>query len=55
MDVEIDRINKPYLPIPAGNLTRRAAKVTVTLCLLVGTALGFAPCTLGSTALAVGE
>lgn len=53
-DVEIDKVNKPYLPIPAGNLTPRAAKATVSLCLLAGVALGLAPCSLGSPGLAVG-
>lgn len=52
-DVEIDRVNKPYLPIPAGNLTPRGAKATVTLCLLAGVALGLTPCSLGSPGLAV--
>ncbi|CBJ48519.1 tocopherol phytyltransferase [Ectocarpus siliculosus] len=52
-DVEIDKINKPYLPIPAGNLTSRAAKLTVTLCLLAGAVLGLAPCSLGSPGLAL--
>ncbi|CAN0451263.1 unnamed protein product, partial [Scytosiphon promiscuus] len=53
-DVEIDKVNKPYLPIPAGNLSPRAAKATVTLCLLAGVALGLAPSALGSPGLAVG-
>eukprot|EP00752_Nemacystus_decipiens_P005060 g4594.t1 len=52
-DVEIDKINKPYLPIPAGNLTPRGAKTTVSLCLLAGVALGLAPCALGSPGLAL--
>ncbi|CAM9903428.1 unnamed protein product, partial [Ectocarpus sp. 4 AP-2014] len=52
-DVEIDKVNKPYLPIPAGNLTLRAAKLTVTLCLLAGAVLGLAPCSLGSPGLAL--
>ncbi|CAN0264190.1 unnamed protein product, partial [Hapterophycus canaliculatus] len=52
-DVEIDKVNKPYLPIPAGNLTPRAAKATVTLCLLAGTVLGLAPSRLGSPGLAL--
>ncbi|CAN0387979.1 unnamed protein product, partial [Ectocarpus sp. 13 AM-2016] len=50
-DVEIDKVNKPYLPIPAGNLTSRAAKLTVMLCLLGGAVLGLAPCSLGSPGL----
>merc|ERR1712079_547593 len=32
-DVEIDRQNKPYLPIPAGRLGMRAAAVTVSVAL----------------------
>ncbi|CAM9895240.1 unnamed protein product [Pylaiella littoralis] len=52
-DVEIDKVNKPYLPIPAGNLTPRRAKATVSLCLLAGVALGLAPCSLGSPGLAL--
>eukprot|EP00903_Cladosiphon_okamuranus_P014212 g13204.t1 len=52
-DVEIDKVNKPYLPIPAGNLTPRGAKTTVSLCLLAGTALGLWPCSLGSPGLAL--
>lgn len=39
-DVEVDRINKPWLPIPAGLLTKREARIIVLLCLLV--ALGSA-------------
>jgi len=40
-DVEIDRINKPFLPIPAGELSLRAAKAIVALCaaLSIGMAL----------------
>jgi len=32
-DVEIDRVNKPYLPIPAGRLTRREAWQVCVACL----------------------
>ena len=35
-DVEIDKINKPYLPIAAGLLSVRDAKLIVCLCLLIG-------------------
>jgi homogentisate phytyltransferase / homogentisate geranylgeranyltransferase len=31
-DVEVDRINKPWLPIPAGLLSRRAAIAIVVVC-----------------------
>ena len=34
-DVEVDRINKPWLPIPAGLLTKREAMIIVLLCLAV--------------------
>lgn len=46
-------MNKPYLPIPAGHLSPRAAKITVTACLLAGVMLGLAPCALGSPGLSV--
>jgi homogentisate phytyltransferase/homogentisate geranylgeranyltransferase len=38
-DVEIDRINKPYLPIPAGRLSRPTAKLIVGASLVLGFAL----------------
>lgn len=41
-DVEIDRRNKPYRPLPAGRLTRRAAKVQALTLLALGSALGAA-------------
>jgi homogentisate phytyltransferase / homogentisate geranylgeranyltransferase len=31
-DVEVDRINKPWLPIPAGDLSRRQAIAVVVVC-----------------------
>jgi homogentisate phytyltransferase / homogentisate geranylgeranyltransferase len=34
-DVEVDRINKPWLPIPAGRLTRPAALRIVQACLVI--------------------
>lgn len=44
-DVEIDRVNKPYLPLAAGHLTMPEAKWVVGLSLLAGLALGFLhPC-----------
>lgn len=39
-DVEIDRRNKPYRPLPAGRVTRRAAKGQALACLALGSALG---------------
>ena len=38
-DVEIDRINKPWLPIPAGQLSLRAAWRLVIVCGLLGAGL----------------
>ncbi|KAG5188763.1 tocopherol phytyltransferase, partial [Tribonema minus] len=40
-DVEIDRVNKPELPIAAGRLSMRAAIATVTACLVGGVGLGY--------------
>ena len=37
-DVEVDRINKPWLPIPAGLLTKREAMIIVLVCLLIALA-----------------
>ncbi len=34
-DVAVDRVNKPWLPIPAGRLSRRNAGVVIVVCLLV--------------------
>ncbi len=39
-DVEIDRRNKPYRPLPAGRVTRRAAKIQALLLLALGSAFG---------------
>lgn len=39
-DVEIDKINKPYLPIASGELSKTMAKVVVLISLILG--LGFA-------------
>lgn len=52
-DVEIDGVNKPNLPIPAGNLSPKGAKLTVTLCLIAGMVLGLIPSSLGSPGLSV--
>ena len=38
-DVEIDRVNKPYLPLASGELTRAAARRIVVGCALVAVAL----------------
>jgi homogentisate phytyltransferase / homogentisate geranylgeranyltransferase len=38
-DVEIDRINKPWLPIPAGRLSVRGAWRIVVVCALISAAL----------------
>jgi homogentisate phytyltransferase/homogentisate geranylgeranyltransferase len=39
-DVEIDRVNKPFLPIAAGDLSLGAAKAVVVVCCLVPLAMG---------------
>ena len=39
-DVEIDKVNKPYLPIAAGMLSMRNAIVTVVVSLIVSLAMG---------------
>ena len=39
-DVDIDRINKPHLPIPAGDLSLRAAKWIVGACAVASVAMG---------------
>ncbi len=39
-DVEIDRINKPYLPIPAGVLTLSQAKIIVYSSLIISLGVG---------------
>lgn len=40
VDVDIDKINKPYLPIAAGDLSLPMAKSIVTLCLIASLGLG---------------
>lgn len=42
-DIEIDRINKPFLPIPAGIMTKRDAKTVVLVSLVSGLSFCFAP------------
>lgn len=39
-DVEIDRINKPYLVLPAGIMSRRSAIATVVVCLVSSLVFG---------------
>jgi homogentisate phytyltransferase/homogentisate geranylgeranyltransferase len=34
-DIEIDRVNKPFLPLAAGDMTKAAALRTVTACALI--------------------
>ncbi len=50
-DVEIDKINKPYLPIAAGQLSPLLATAVVLLSLVAGLGLGFLPSAYGSRAL----
>lgn len=50
-DVEIDKINKPYLPIAAGQLSPFLATAVVLLSLVAGLGLGFLPSAYGSRAL----
>ncbi|CAM9704232.1 unnamed protein product [Chrysoparadoxa australica] len=47
-DVDIDKVNKPYLPMAAGHLSMRGAIATVTGCLATALAIGFAPVALAS-------
>lgn len=42
-DIEIDRVNKPRLPLPSGDLTRSSAVTIITVALLIGVAFCFAP------------
>mmetsp|Transcript_27011 Transcript_27011/g.39502 ORF Transcript_27011/g.39502 Transcript_27011/m.39502 type:complete len:389 (-) Transcript_27011:111-1277(-) len=52
-DVEIDKINKPNLPIPAGILSKRTATWVVSIALLASLAMGVASPLLGSQGLNV--
>jgi len=52
-DVEIDKVNKPNLPIVAGDLSMKTAIVTVLVCLVLSLALGAAHPALGSNGLNV--
>lgn len=48
-DVEIDKINKPFLPLPAGLMTKNDAAAVIIMSLLSGLAFCFVP--LATTAL----
>lgn len=50
-DVEIDKINKPYLPIPSGDLSKPTAIAVVVSSLIIGMILGFWPSPFTSYAL----
>jgi homogentisate phytyltransferase/homogentisate geranylgeranyltransferase len=50
-DVEIDKINKPYLPIAAGDLSKRDASLTVVLALVASLWMGLSHPTLGTCGL----
>ena len=50
-DVEIDKINKPNLPIAAGHLTMRRATITVVVALVASLMLGVAHPTFGTEGL----
>eukprot|EP00557_Chaetoceros_sp_GSL56_P014381 CAMPEP_0176479088 /NCGR_PEP_ID=MMETSP0200_2-20121128/1550_1 /TAXON_ID=947934 /ORGANISM="Chaetoceros sp., Strain GSL56" /LENGTH=417 /DNA_ID=CAMNT_0017875103 /DNA_START=349 /DNA_END=1599 /DNA_ORIENTATION=+ len=52
-DVEIDKINKPQLPIAAGDLSLGTANVIVILSLIASLAMGMMSSTLGSQGLNV--
>lgn len=52
-DVEIDRINKPNLPMAAGDLSPRAAIITVLVALVLSLGMGMAHPVLGSQGLNV--
>lgn len=52
-DVEIDKINKPNLPIAAGDLTPKAANIIVIVALILSLAMGVAHPVLGSQGLNV--
>lgn len=52
-DVEIDKINKPKLPIAAGDLSPKSANIIVTISLILSLAMGLAHPTLGSQGLNV--
>jgi homogentisate phytyltransferase/homogentisate geranylgeranyltransferase len=53
-DVEIDRINKPFLPIAAGELSLGAAKAIVAVCCVVPLAMGLTQGPVETVAVAAG-
>ncbi len=53
-DVEIDRVNKPYLPIAAGDLTPRAATVIVIACTVLPIGMALTQGTAETVAVAAG-
>lgn len=53
-DVEIDRVNKPFLPIAAGELSLRAATVVVVVCCLVPLAMALTQGAIETAAVAAG-
>ena len=52
-DIEIDKVNKPYLPIASGDLTPQNATIIVTLALFLSLSMGFSHPVLGSQGLNV--
>jgi homogentisate phytyltransferase/homogentisate geranylgeranyltransferase len=53
-DVEIDRMNKPYLPIAAGDLTPKAARAIVLACAVLPLAMALTQGTSETIAVAAG-
>jgi homogentisate phytyltransferase/homogentisate geranylgeranyltransferase len=53
-DVEIDRVNKPFLPIAAGDLSLGAAKVIVAVCCVLPLAMGLTQGWVETVAVAAG-
>jgi homogentisate phytyltransferase/homogentisate geranylgeranyltransferase len=53
-DVEIDRINKPWLPIAAGDLDRGDAKMLVSVCAALAIGLGLTQGAVETAAVATG-
>ena len=53
-DVEIDRVNKPFLPLAAGDLSRAAARAIVAGCALVAVALAVSQGALETVAVLAG-
>ena len=52
-DVEIDKVNKPYLPIASGDLSPQNATIIVTIALILSLAMGLSHPGLGSRGLNV--